>query len=383
MKLRAFSVSFITLIISCLGFFSCSENTAKLFYKKPLVEAGINASVVVKDTVRLNFTELEEEKIELKYLGSGGYYMSFNEDVLLVDPFFSPYPLIPLGLGKIATQPENVKLGMADIEQEVFKYASAICVTHSHYDHLMDVPYVFNHYFDTTDQVRKVYGSASTRNIIKSVVDSSAIEVIDDKVGDLEHAGEWVYLENGSIRFMPIKTEHAPHYKKLVSISLYGGEGEPIPEYTSDTTKMRTNKYKNGPTYGYLVDFLEQEAIIFRLFLLSSASTAPNGLISPDLLLEHEVNIAILGAASFDNVENYPESIITYLKPQNIIIAHWEDLFKPYMQEPPRLIRASNFKKLLPRINTVFPWRQHGEQRLFMPYPGTHFLLEDAEVFSE
>ena len=108
------------------------------------------------------------------------------------------------------------------------------------------------------------------------------------------------------------------------------------------------------------------------------------GFVNNEILKENPVNLAILGAASAANVDNYPMGIIDHIKPQKLLLAHREDLFKPYMHNPPRLIRATSFKKLIPSINGVYSWKVDNEQQIYMPYPGVHihFTNTTYEVLS-
>ena len=357
--------------IILLSTLSCSKNSTKLFSKREIQESRIDSSLIRNGNFLISYNDQSSsDSITIKYLGSGGYFFSNGEAAFLIDPFFSPIGMFPLNLKKIETQTDNVALGLNDIKSNLYDHVESIFVTHSHYDHLMDVPYVFNHYLDTTNEKAKIYGSSSMKTLIAPVVNSDRIVDLESYCGTSESKGNWIYLNGGSIRVMPIATIHAPHLKKGVSIGLYGGEGETIENYHSDVSPTRVTDWKVGRTYAYLIDFMRNKHPEFRIYLLSSASSPPNGFINQDLLKEHPINLAILGAASFDNVENYPQGILEYLKPEKLLIAHWEDLFKPYLHEPPRLIRASNFKKLIPDIDQVYPWELHGEQQFFMPAPG-------------
>lgn len=363
---------FIALIVG-----ACSRNTSKTLSKQPIAETGINENIIRSESFKLSYGyAYSSQRLKFKYLGSGGYFFSNGQTSFLIDPFFSPYGMVPLNLKKIGTQAENVEIGLQDIKDELRESCEAIFVTHSHYDHLLDVPYVFNNYLDTAKA--KIYGSESTKIIITNVVDSGRIEVINKNITTQTKVGQWTYLSDSSIRIMPIKTEHAPHHKGIFSVMLYDGEALPpdkYENYNSDLAKMRVTKWKKGDVYAFLIDFMHEGRIDFRTYLLSSSSSPPNGLIAEEVLMEHKVDLALLGAASFDNVENYPEGIISYIQPEKIIMLHWEDLFKPYMDDPPRFIRANNFKELIPRINEVFPWQENGQQNLFFPYPGTEIEI--------
>lgn len=356
---------------------NCSKSTSKILSSEKILELGIEPSLICSEPIKLSYGyAYSTQQLEFKYLGSGGYYLTNGRSSLLIDPFFSPYAMLPLNLKKIGTQTENVEKGLADIKDELIQTCEAIFVTHSHYDHLLDVPYVFNNFLDPSKA--RIYGSESTKVILNNVVDTSRIELINENITTHSQAGRWTYLADSAIRVMPIKTEHAPHHKGIFSILLYDGEALP-PEkyeaYNSELAKMRVNKWKKGDVYAYLIDFMEKGKIQFRTYLLSSASCPPNGLIAEEVLIEHGIDLALLGAASFANVDNYPEGIIDHLQPEKILMVHWEDLFEPYLEEPPRFIRANNFKELIPRINQVYPWNVNGEQKLFFPYPGIEVAI--------
>lgn len=367
------------LIVPAILLLSCSKNTYKLFDKKSIVASEIDCTLVSPKNIVLDYPINHSlEDLHLKYLGSGGYYIGNKSASILIDPFFSPYQMVPLTFTKIVTNTENVEMGLADIREEVYETISGLFVTHSHYDHLLNVPYVFNHYLDTTDHNVKIYGSSSVKTITKSVVDSTRIIIIEDNTSSIDNTGQWIYMEDSTIRVLPTRTKHAPHYKKIVSINLYKGEAKPINNYTTDLTPTFVTKWKEGSTYAYLIDFLDNDRPYFRIYLLSSASSPPMGFVNNEILKEHPVNLAILGAASAANVENYPMGILEHIKPEKLLIAHWEDLFKPYMHNPPRLIRATNFKKLIPSINAVYPWKMNGEQQVYMPYPGVHIHFSNS-----
>lgn len=363
------------LLLLLLGF-ACSKNSTKLFSKKQIKAINIDSTLIRKQNFTISYRDLPSDSITLKYLGSGGYYFQKGQAAFIIDPFFSPYKMFPLALNKISTQTENVELGMSDIKEQVYNNVDAIFITHSHYDHLLDAPYVFNHYIDTSKTSSKIYGSASTKAITSTVVDSSHVQVIEMSIGSFTSIGEWIYINGGGIRVMPIITKHAPHYKNVVSANLYNGTAEPIKKYKSDTTETHVTKWKSDCTYAYLIDFMRGEKPNFRIYLLSSASSPPDGFVHEETLREHPVNLAILGAASSGNVEDYPQGILQHINPEKLIIAHWEDLFKPYQHNPPRLIRATNFKKLIPEINEVYPWKIKNEQQFFMPAPGVFVSLK-------
>gem|GEM_PF-1465627 len=354
----------------------CSKNTKKLFRKKSLQQSGLTYSLVMKHDFDIKFSQPGlVDTILLKYLGAGGYFIEHGSSAIIIDPFFSPYGMIRLGLFNIKTKIDNVHKGLADISQDVRDKVHSIFITHAHYDHLLDAPYVFNHYMDSSMNGNKIYGNSSVKTRAGQVVREGEVEDITSKVCTPDLPGKWISLDHGRMRVMPIRTRHAPHLKRPFPVSLYRGEAKPIRRYRTDTSSTHVTRWKGGCTFGYLIDFLDQDSIIFRIYLLTSASSPPDGFVPSSILRQHEVNLAIIGAASALNVKDYPEGIIQLFEPQKIILAHWEDLFKPYLVKDPSLIRATNFKKLLPRINKVFPWTSQGNQNVFMPEPGVKIRL--------
>ena len=350
---------------------SCSRNTQKMITRVSSEVGEIPENLVVDDTVRLLQIG---DNMHLKYLGTGGYFIASEKDGLLIDPFFSPHQIVPMAFGKIGTIPENVEKGLDDLREVLYSRVSSVFVTHSHYDHLMDVPYVFHHFMDTALDNRIIYGSESTRTTLKYVVDSTHLSDISANVSSPTKVGEWVYLPNRTIRVMPVETKHAPHLKKGITIRLYKGEARPNPRYNHELKRMRPKRWRKGEVYGYLIDFLSGNDITARLYLLSSSSSPPNGSLPAEVLEEAPVDIAIVGSASFNNVENFPEGIVEHLNPDRILVTHWEDLFKPYQHSPSRMIRASDIGEYISRLNAIYPFEQQDVQRVYLPEPGTHFI---------
>jgi hypothetical protein len=97
-------------------------------------------------------------------------------------------------------------------------------------------------------------------------------------------------------------------------------------------------------------------SINFRTYLNSSASSYPYGFPAQSILNQHPVDIAILCVASFNNVKNYPEGIVRYLKPKNIITCHWERFLKFSINElkkKPKSVSLTNVNKFFRRLDQV------------------------------
>lgn len=347
---------------------ACTRDTARMLSKNTLARQGLDSSLLKTDDFLIDYSN-GSERISITYLGSGGYYLGTSNSGILIDPFFSHQPFLTLPFRKISTIPEDVAFGLSPIRSKL-ALVEGVFISHSHYDHLMDVPYVFKHFLDTTKQSLKVYGSESTKNIMGSVLTENRLQNIEGLMADDESVGEWIYLEGGELRVLPIRSRHAPHFKRLVSVSFYGGQGKSIKGYGHELAKTRAGDWKLGQPMAYLVDILDDGYVRFRVYIQSSSVDSSDSEISKKVLGEAPVNLAILGAASFSNVKDYPNGLIEMLAPQKIVIGHWEDFFNPYQDTPKRTVRFTNISKFLVKLNGVFPWMLHGEEQFYMPVPG-------------
>ena len=93
------------------------------------------------------------ENIIFRWLGAAGFELEWGNEVILIDPFFSRPSMLKLLGGRPLTQKHLV--------QRYIQNASAIFITHSHYDHLMDAAEASH------QSGAVVYGSANTCRIVE------------------------------------------------------------------------------------------------------------------------------------------------------------------------------------------------------------------------
>lgn len=78
-------------------------------------------------------------ELSVTYLGVNGYLLRSGSTALLVDPFFSRVPLREVVFrAPLASSPEDIAFGLE--KGGVPGRVDAILVTHSHFDHALDVP---------------------------------------------------------------------------------------------------------------------------------------------------------------------------------------------------------------------------------------------------
>lgn len=351
--------------------FSCARKLSSVFDGNDCVKrTDISRSVFKSEQHHFHFKDFPNDSITLTYLGCGGFSISRNERIILIDPFFSnPNFLFKASsLVKMKTKTKMVDYGMAKIPGFSKNKVAAILVSHSHYDHLMDVPYVYENYADANGTT--IYCSQSSKNMINEVgeLKKDNIIALNYKTSSIHDIGESFLLADGTIRITPVLSEHAPHYK---GIKMYKGDAKPKHKYTESLDRTRAGWWKEGETYAFLIDFLAPTGDIeFRIYIQSSAANPQNGWLHPQIKDQHAVNLAILGIASFGYVNHYPESLIDHLKPQKLILCHWEDFFKKYDRTTPKRVRFTKVHEAIRRVDLVYPYLKNQEEQFILPHPG-------------
>jgi L-ascorbate metabolism protein UlaG (beta-lactamase superfamily) len=298
--------------------------------------------------------------LEIRYLGSGGHLIRRGSTAIMTAPFFSNPGLFRVGLGRISPDSARIDAAVERIIESGGRLddVQAILVGHAHYDHLMDVPRVWREYAPNA----KIFGSLTAKHILRGFdVPDDRIETLNSSAASRWNAGRWVAL--GDVRFMAIESEHAPHG---FGIKLYGGE---VRE-DLDRPPRRATGYKEGQTLAYLIDFLDPDgSVAFRIHYQDSASNTPLG--HPPTLQgddRRSVDVAIVCAASFSQVQGYPEGILRAVDARYVVMGHWEDFFIS-QEKPPRPVPMTDVAEFVARTERALP--EHA--RWVLPKP--HALL--------
>jgi hypothetical protein len=135
-------------------------------------------------------------------------------------------------------------------------------------------------------------------------------------------------MANGWIRVKAQLSEHAPQLMNY--------------NFASDTVDQPRDKlpryiwsWKQGKNLSYMIDFLTKEnseQVYKRIFMQTSASNFPVGY--QEMSDGIPVDAVFLAAASFDNVDNYPSGLLTNYQPKETFLIHWENFFKPWLDDP-------------------------------------------------
>ena len=284
----------------------------------------------------------EQKFINVQYLGVGGYLFRSGKSALITAPLITNPSLLKIAtLTRLKTDEALVDRLLPPVED-----VKIILVGHSHYDHLMDVPYIMK----KLAKKSVVYGSETMGHIMAATIDKSRIVTVGTCAAKGKTAGQWIYNQDRTIRFMAIESEHAPHFAGIKFL--------PEGPYNKDLKRLPRTVFGwvDGETYAYLIDFLnEQGGIVFRVHYQDAASNPPFGFV-PELPLgvQKRVDLAILCVASFTQLNNYPEGIVRAIRPKNIILGHWEDFFRK-QGKPVKALRATNVRAFIKRLEVVLP----------------------------
>lgn len=276
----------------------------------------------------------------LRYLGVGGWLVRWRGAAFLTAPFYSNPGFFRVGLWSIRADTARIDRHLPDVSD-----ATAILVGHAHYDHLMDVPWVARRRAPGAT----IYGSETMVNTLAgftSLDEEGRLLALNHRAGDYRAPGEWIRVAGGRIRFMALRSSHAPH---ALGRTFYSGRR------TEEITWKPgiAPDWLEGRTLAYLVDLLDEAGRpVFRIYYQDSAARAPAGLV-PELPAEdrRRVDVAILCPASFDQVERHPEAILENLNPRHVLLGHWEDFFR----DPARPLRTVPFTDLQDFIDRMIP----------------------------
>ena len=304
--------------------------------------------------------------VEITYLGIGGWVIRRGDVALLTAPLFTDPSLLRTGFDEIA--PDTARIdGMLDQLGVDLGDVSAILSGHGHYDHLMDVPYVMTRH---APRARLLLNRTSAHQIAAWGLRDRLV-VADDSAGDARTVGRWIQVGEG-LRVMPLRSAHAPQFAGNL---LFHGTRDRDMERRPRTA----TEWLDGETVAYLVDFLEDGRVVFRLYYQDAVAEAPAGFVADSILWpegpdQRRVDVAILVPATYSEVDWQPEALIDHLRPRHVLLGHWEDLFRSPFEDP-KPLGINDFRHFLTRLDRALGAVGSDPGTWHMPIAGTRFLV--------
>jgi len=233
--------------------------------------------------------------MKITYLGTTVLLFDDGEDQILFDAHITRTPILRAFTGKLKTD-----TAMADrlIERYGIDRLRAIFVSHSHFDHVMDMPYFANRCG------ADVYGSASTLNVARGGgVPEEKLSLFD--------------LENvcgiGRYRITVLKSLHS-------KARWYNDDlGQTIDEPLNQPA--RKNAYKEGGSYDFVVENDGK-----RYLIRPSFNSIPGQLdgIKADVFF---AGIGGLSKASDEERKAFFAETVDKVEPRLVIPVHWDNFF--------------------------------------------------------
>jgi L-ascorbate metabolism protein UlaG (beta-lactamase superfamily) len=265
--------------------------------------------------------------ISFRWLGVAGIELETAGQVLLIDPYLTRIPLCKTFFGRIQPDMEAV--------QSVEK-CDYILVTHSHFDHLLDVaPIVLK-----TGAI--VTGSYNTRQLLVSLgVSADLLQTV--------HLGDRLWLEEFDVRVFPFEHARIP-----------GFNPGPLPGFLHPPLRARDYRMDFGCCYH-----------------ISAAGV--RFLTDPGINPSVDLPTDILFTQPYHN-ESYYRKLLDAIQPKVVIPIHWDSIFRrndarPYFSPPafkwPPL-RRINLQAFARMIRQVAP-----DAEVIIPQPSKKYDFAD------
>lgn len=243
----------------------------------------------------------KSSSLNVKFFGVSTLLFDDGKTQILIDGFFSRPSLSQVLFQKIQSQPAIIQ---RMIQQQQLQRTQAILVTHSHYDHTLDIAELGKRLPYT-----KIIGSSSTLNIARGghVAEQQLIQIQPLQP-----------MSFGEFKVTAIASQHTP--PTAVNNDLGEKISQPLQQ------PARFSEFKEGHSFDYLIEHQDHKILV-------KASTGA----IPDQLKNLNVDTLFLGIAqlsrqSTEFQQDYLDQTLKTLKPKVVVPIHWDDFFKPVNQ---------------------------------------------------
>jgi L-ascorbate metabolism protein UlaG (beta-lactamase superfamily) len=254
-------------------------------------------------------------QVTLRWLGTAGWEISDGTTVILIDPYLSrifgpqppgriPYTRTPGDARPVYGWDDVATPDVAAIDAHVQR-ANFVLVTHTHYDHVLDVPHIALKTHAT------VIGTESTENVLR------AYDVPEEQLITVRGGEDY---EFGAFSLKVIPSLHSPLDRKHYFSS------EKAPEGMKAPLTLR-QMHPEGGTLAYLIRFRGHQILAFGG--MNYIEREIQGL-QPDVVL-------VGAAASRKEIHDYSGRLMRDLHyPALVLPTHWDNFTAPFeaSQEP-------------------------------------------------
>lgn len=262
------------------------------------------------------------QSIFFRWFGVAGIELKISDCVLIIDPYFTRVPFYKMWVGKVIPDSKLIDRNI--------KYCDFVLVTHSHIDHLMDVPNVVN------NTGCKVYGSNNTCKLL-SYSGIPETYIFEIKAGDLLNLGKF-----------QVGVLHANHRNVL--------------------------GFSAGPLiYPIQPPFNARQYRMDNCFAFNISANGFSFMTDPGINnVEKNLRKAEILFISVSYCEEYYRLLFEFIKPKILIPIHWDNLFypltlplRPYFKAPSKKfpffkkVDLIEFRKIIkkidPKLKVIIP----------------------------
>jgi L-ascorbate metabolism protein UlaG (beta-lactamase superfamily) len=284
-------------------------------------------------------TDQQQQKypVKLTHIGTAGWEIADGKSVILLDPY---YTRLKLDDGSPAAKNDKRPLyGDQDfvtpdarvIEEHAPKHVDYILVSHTHWDHALDVPYI------AARTSAQIIGGESTANL------ALISGIKEDKIIPVK-GGEDYDFDSFSVRVIP--SLHTPLNNRHLLDTRVLSKSAKVP--------LRRGDYVEGGTYSFLIRIGG-----YQILTMSSVNYIERELegLRPDILF--------MVPGSGVPIYRYVERLMSALgEPHMVFFTHWDKFGLPYgAPQDERITGVKNYGERLAKAyrNSTFRTLKHFE----------------------
>lgn len=256
--------------------------------------------------------------LSVRFFSVACFHLEHDGLGLLTDPFFSHIPLGQVASGVVVADPDAV-----EPYRHLLGDVAAVVVGHGHYDHCLALPEIAGDLPPTTPILagRTVGHTFAPNRLPQPFV------AVNEIAATATTPGSWVDVVPGRLRVLPIASGHPDN---IPGVHLFRKR------LTEDreTAPRRAHEYQEGDTFAFLIDWLRDGEVVWRVYAQTSSRGLPDGAIPDSVLGARGVDVALLAMDCARAEAAGRRSIQELLRPRRVLFCHWGDFFRSKAKPP-------------------------------------------------